>query len=139
MKSNKIKCPHCLSNETVKNGKYGDYQTFRCKKCSKYFNNKKSKHSSAKKQKALFYYLNGVGIRKTALFLNISPALVHYWIKKANIILEKMLADRSKVKPNTDPDIIEFDEIYTHIKKKSETESLFGLLILEDRSVLLRL
>jgi hypothetical protein len=36
------------------------------------------------------------------------------------------------------PDVVELDEIYTFVKK-NETECPFGLLILETKSVLLRL
>ena len=83
-------------------------------------------------------YLNNVGIRKIALFIGCSPALVVYWIKQFAHRLSDRLKEASEVVKDDMPDIIELDELYTYVKK-SQTEQSYGLLILEGRSVLLRM
>ncbi len=82
-------------------------------------------------------YLNNVGIRKIALFSGVSPTGVIKWIKNAHKLLTELLQD---FKPLTTDksDIIELDEIYTYIKKR-KIEQSYGLLILEDRNVLLHI
>jgi hypothetical protein len=54
-------------------------------------------------------------------------------------MLEKMLAERSVLPSNETMDIIELDELYTQIKKNKATVMQYGLLILEEKSVLLLL
>jgi transposase-like protein len=63
---------------------------------------------------AVFLYLNNVGIRKTALFLGVSPPTIVRWIKWAH---KKFHKDFQPIQ-GQHLDIIEFDEIYTCIKKK---------------------
>ena len=31
-------CPHCASRQTIKHGRYGDLQRFRCRHCNRTFN-----------------------------------------------------------------------------------------------------
>ena len=82
-------------------------------------------------------YLNGVGVRKIALLLDTTHVSVLNWIKKSHKELLHTLsitnADYSE-----EPDIIELDEIYTFVQKGGG-DTRYGLLILEDRSVLLHL
>jgi transposase-like protein len=82
-------------------------------------------------------YLNNCGIRKTALFIGCSRTTVMNWVRDAKHQLDEILKD---YEPNysDQPDIIEFDEIYTYVKK-NKCGSSFGLLILGTQSVLLRL
>jgi transposase-like protein len=82
-------------------------------------------------------YLNNCGIRKTALFIGCSRTTVMNWVRDAKHQLDEILKD---FEPNysEQPDIIEFDEIYTYVQKNRGASS-FGLLTLGTQSVLLRL
>ena len=98
---------------------------------------KAPKFSEETKRLALLMYLNSVGIRKTALFLEASRTTVLNWIKQKHEILKSLLEDFEPDASET-ADIIEMDEIYTFVKKNSAGRS-FGLLSLGEKSVLLRL
>jgi transposase-like protein len=74
----KIQCPYCNSNHTVKHSKYKNFYRFKCVDCKKTFTDKVPKYSNNTKQRALWLYLNNMGIRKIAKYLGISPPLVLY-------------------------------------------------------------
>ena len=135
-----MKCRHCMSEMVVKNGSNYGSQRYLCRMCGKTFIIVTRKYSSQTKLKAIEMYLNNVGIRKIALFLNTSPTLVSKWIKGMWRILSSKLVDcaHSIEENQSEPDIIEMDEIYTFVKKNSNAQSS-GLLILDDKVVLLRL
>ena len=132
-----MKCKKCGSDKTRKNGTSKGYQRFFCNDCKKTFSGTPEKHSDKIKKMAVWLHLNGLGVRKTAEFLGTSHVNVINWLKKAHEItikpLEKANADFSE-----EVDIIELDEIYTFIQKRGN-ECRFGLLILDGKSVLLRL
>ena len=132
-------CPKCGSTKTVKHGFIKTYQKYVCKDCNSIFSDKPKKYSDEFKMQAIEMYLNNTGVRKTAMFLKVSPPLVLKWIKGAAKILSNKLREvASHVETaSEEPDIIEMDEIYTHIKKNSQGFS-YGLLILGNKVVLLR-
>lgn len=82
-------------------------------------------------------YLNNVGIRKIALFFGVSAPAVLKWIRNAHKLLRELLENFNPLVSDK-ADIIELDEIYTYVKKRKNEQS-YGLLILEDKSVLLRI
>jgi hypothetical protein len=88
--------------------------------------------------KALQMYLNNVGIRKIALFLGASPAGVLKWLRKTGQELCLQLQQAAHTVNEQLPDIIEMDEIYTYVQKNAREQSS-GLLILDEKVVLLRL
>jgi transposase-like protein len=108
-----MKCRHCKSRNTRKNGKSKGKQRYICKECGRTFAGKPPKFSEKTKQKAIIMYLNNVGIRKIALFLDCSPSTVLNWIRQKH--------DRSISSPKVSEsaDIIEMDEIYTYYTKKN--------------------
>ena len=109
-----MKCRHCKSKNTRKNGKTNGKQRYQCKECGRTFAGNPPKFSGKTKQKAMMMYLNNVGIRKIALFLECSPATVLYWIRQRH--------SKLKACPETaeSEDIIELDEIYTYCAKKNK-------------------
>jgi transposase-like protein len=131
------KCRHCESDRTRKNGMNYNTQRFICRDCGRTFSNKPPKFNKEIKYKAMLMYLNNVGIRKTALFLGASRTSILNWIKQGHKILSKCMHG-----PKTDvsepADVIELDEIYTFVQKNKNKQP-FGLLILGEKSVLLRL
>jgi hypothetical protein len=125
------------------------------------FSDRVKKFTYKDKEKFLQYYMNNVGIRKSALFMGCSPSLIVRWVKelsdniKRNLDKAKDTIDEfnnNKNNNNKDskkdnnknnnenkiPDIIEMDEIYTRVKK-GQIKSQFGLLILDNKIELLHI
>ena len=132
-----MKCKHCGSEKTRKNGVSKGYQRHICNSCGRTFSGTPEKHSEKTKRMAVWMSLNGVGIRKIALILGTSHVNVLNWIKKAHEIMLKSL-EKSNSDYSEEVDIIELDEIYTFVQKK-DSDIRYGLLILDGKSVLLRL
>jgi transposase-like protein len=134
-----MQCTHCGSFKFVKNGSYKGSQRFVCKDCNRAFSDKVRKFSYADKERFLLMYLNNVGIRKAALFMNCSSSLIVRWVREfaANIRLQLQNAPNNLQKDEI-PEIIEMDEIYTRIKKGG-LKPQYGLLILGTEVKLLRI
>ena len=90
-----------------------------CKECRITFSEKPVLFSGEVKKQAIEMVLNGVGIRKTARFVKSSPTSVTNWLKEAHKLLK---AVKKEEKISEEPDIIEFDEIYTFVKKKDSEQ-----------------
>ena len=130
-------CPYCKSTKVRKNGMNRGTQRMQCMNCKKTFPQTPKRVSKEVKYKALLMYLNNVGIRKIALFFGVSAPAVLKWIKNAHKLLNELLNNFNPL--NTEKtDIIELDEIYTYVKKRKKEQS-YGLLILDDESVLLHI
>jgi transposase-like protein len=134
----RIQCTRCGSSDYRRNGSHAGVQRYRCRDCGAYFSDRKRKFDYSDKARALDMYLNNVGIRKVARFTGASPASVVKWIRAAGMRLLRQLAQASKEVADRLPDVIEMDEIYTHVQKNSAAPS-YGLLILDGRPVLLRM
>ena len=135
MSKKRIKCHHCYSDNYKKNGSTDGVQRYVCKACKRTFSSNGERFDKSVKEQAIKMYLNNVGIRKIALFLNVSPAGVLKWIKKAGHDISFRLSTASNQVKDNLPDIIEMDEIFTYIKKNSK-ELSSGLLILGDKVAL---
>lgn len=130
-------CPYCGSTKVRLNGKSRGTQRMLCLSCNKTFAKDPKRVSKSDKQKAILMYLNNVGIRKIALFFGVSAPAVLKWIKNAHKLLTELLENFDPL-TSEKADIIELDEIYTYVKKR-KIEQSYGLLILGDKNVLLRL
>jgi len=111
-----IACPKCGRENISKNGHNRGAQRYICKECRVTFSEKPIKFNRETKKQAIEMVLNGIGIRKTARFVKSSPTTVINWLREAHRILK---AVKKEEKVSEKADIIEFDEIYTFVKKKS--------------------
>jgi len=111
----KIVCEKCRSENISKNGHNRGTQRYVCKECGVTFSEKPAQFSEEVKKQAIEMVLNGVGIRKTARFVKSSHTSVVNWVREAHRILK---AVKKEEKVSERADIIEFDEIYTYVKKK---------------------
>ncbi len=132
-----MECARCKSKKIKKNGRKLGKQRYMCKECRKTFFDTEPKFSEETKKKAIFMYLNNVGVRKTALFIGCSRTTITNWVRKAKERLDKML-DEYEPNYSEKTDIIEMDEIYTYVQKNRKEQS-YGLLILGSKSVLLHI
>jgi len=112
-----MKCRHCKSKNTRKNGTNAGVQRYKCNACSRTFGKRPPRYSAKTKAKALQMHLNNVGIRKIALFLDCSPATVLYWIKQKHLILQGFDPEARE-----EADVIEPDEIYTFVQKNAKKQ-----------------
>ena len=71
------------------------------------------------------------------MFFGVSPTAVLKWIKNSHKLLTELLQNFNPLVTDK-ADVIELDEIYTYVKKREIGQS-YGLLILEDKSVLLHI
>ena len=132
-----MNCKHCNSEKTRKNGVSKGYQRYKCNTCNRTFSGTPVKHSEQTKRMAVWMTLNGVGVRKTALLLGTSHVNVLNWLRKAHKTMTQSIKD-SNSDYSEEIDIIELDEIYTFVQKRGAV-TRYGLLILDGKSVLLRL
>ena len=79
-----LRCPHCGSNWTPKDGRSRGKQTYRCRDCHYRFTPEGNRHyySQAVKSQALEMYQEGTGITATGRVLGVKPATVFSWVKK---------------------------------------------------------
>jgi transposase-like protein len=133
-----MECVRCGSTDFKKNGMYKGVQRYQCSACKRFFSDKVRKFSYRDKCRALDFYLNNTGVRKTARFMNCSSAMIVRWIREAAQNLKQQLSRASQRLDEKFPDTIELDEIYTKIKK-TPAGLPYGLLILGEEARLLRL
>ena len=111
-------CIHSGSNNSLKNGSYQGVQRYKCKLSNRYFSSKPRKFTYQDKAKAIEMYMNKVGIRKIARFIQCSPALIIRWIKAFSKRIACQLEQAAQQVNTPVPDLIEMDEIYTFVKKR---------------------
>jgi transposase-like protein len=133
-----MECVRCGSANFKKNGAHKGVQRYQCSACKRFFSDKVRKFSYQDKRRAIDFYLNNTGVRKTARFMNCSSAMIVRWIREAAQNLKLQLSRASQRLDEKLPDVIELDEIYTKIKK-TPAGSPYGLLILGEEARLLRL
>ncbi len=79
-------CHHCGSQTYIKNGCYKGVQRYSCKSCGRSFSSNGLRIPLETKRQALEMYVNSVGIRKIARFVQVSPTSVLNWIKKSQSV-----------------------------------------------------
>jgi transposase len=81
-----MKCPKCGEEDCVKNGKIGERQRYRCKKCGRNYTKDTNFHSTHRsvrtKRKAIIYYIQGKSFRDISKQLKVSNAGIEYWLKE---------------------------------------------------------
>ena len=106
-------CIHSGSNNSLKNGSYQGVQRYKCKLCNRYFSSRTPHFTYQDKAKAIEMYMNKVGIRKIARFIQCSPALIVRSIKAFSKRIACQLAQAAQQVKTPVPDLIEMDQIYT--------------------------
>ncbi len=109
-------CHHCGNQNYIKNGSYKGVQRYVCKSCGRSFSSNGLRIPLETKRQALEMYVNRVGIRKIARFVQVSPTSVLNWIKKARV----SQLPKGAASFHAQVDSIEMDDIYTFVQKKSQ-------------------
>jgi transposase-like protein len=86
-----MKCPHCQSNQTNKNGRRRGKQCYLCKRCGRQFIESYSSrgYSEDAKQICLKMYRDGVGLRAIERSTGISHNTVSNWVRQAGLTLHE--------------------------------------------------
>lgn len=131
-------CRFCESNRLVKNGVIRGVQRYKCKECRRNQLPKdgRVKYSNKERYMAVAMYLNNVGFRAIGRVMQIPFQIIHGWIRKAGELVE-MEVDKAP-KTSRDISILEMDELYTYIQKKSGKYE-YGLLLIGTEMKLLRI
>jgi len=117
-----MKCRKCESSDSVKNGKRGNDQCYKCKKCGFQYTREDSKgRSEAERSRAIALYLLGLSMRAIAKLFHVNVSTILYWVR--NFAIENYL----KPKPQG-PIIIELDEMW-HFVNSKKTSAGYGKLI----------
>jgi transposase-like protein len=132
------KCQSCGGVNFVKNGFVREQQRHRCKNCgtNQVSGDKRLKYNNNIRNIAISMYLNSSGIRSIGRVLNVSPQLVSQWIVKAGKITENHMLKEQIEPPNIA--ILEMDELYTYVQKKSKKYE-YGWLLIGTEAKLLHL
>jgi transposase-like protein len=137
---NQLSCKVCSGNIIVKNGFVRGMQRYRCKGCGENFvygdKRLETKYKLETKNLVVKMYLNNCGFRRIAAILEIPLTTVFSWIKRAGEIVDQMVKERKHEKESIE--VLEMDELYTYIKKKSVKHE-YGLLLIGTDSKMLRL
>ncbi|MBA3921931.1 MAG: IS1 family transposase, partial [Nostocaceae cyanobacterium] len=86
-----MKCPHCESTQTSKNGHRRAKQNYLCKHCGRQFLESYSSkgYSDDAKNICIKMYLDGMGFRAIARVTGISHNTVINWVKQSEISLRE--------------------------------------------------
>ena len=116
-------CPKCKSTVFRKDGIVKQRQRYLCKQCEYRFTVPYIGKSDKLKREALILYLEGLGFRSIARFLNVSHVAVFNWIKSFGKKLEDLRIENQI-------EVVEIDEMHTYIGSKKTTAGS-GLLLIE--------
>jgi transposase-like protein len=131
-------CKFCKSSKLVRSGKIRGSQRYLCKECHKnqISGDGRVKYDNKIRYLALAMYLNSAGFRSIGRVLKVPFQLVHWWVKAAGELVEAEAAKRSNSPKEIA--ILEMDELYTYVQKKSG-EQEYGLLWIGTEMRLLRI
>ena len=135
-----VKCKHCGSLSSVKNGFVHGKQRYKCKICNKTFRegDLREKYSNAKRLRVIQWYLEGAGIMSIERMEGVPNPLIIKWIRKFAKIIRQQINETKIPKNIKDIEILEVDELFSFCKKNS-AKSMFGLLLTETEIKLLKL
>lgn len=118
-----MRCSHCDSEQTVKDGKNGSgSQRYKCKTCGKHFTPEPNDigYSLAIRRQAVEMYVDGQNYHRTGRNLRVNHQSVANWVKTA---AQKAL-DAPLPRPKVDEDtVVELDELFTFVETKKTKRS----------------
>lgn len=137
--NSKLNCKYCSSNRVNKSGTVNNgNQRYLCRDCRRTFTITDRKYSNEYKIKIIKMYLEGMGIRSIERLEGIRNTLIIYWIKQYDKIIKDKLKEQEMGSNIKDIEILEMDELVTHVKK-NKAKSGYGLLLIDNEIKLLTL
>ena len=104
-----MNCPHCTSDQRVKNGMLRGRQRYLCKNCGYQFSVEKTCCGAPQstKETAVKLHLEGMGMRAIGRVLGFSNVTIARWIKNFAAAQPELNEAESSIL------VIEIDEMYT--------------------------
>src|SRR5215216_8189484 len=120
-----MKCKHCESSETVKDGKNpSGSEKYYCKTCQRNFTPlpKPNGYDADRRRAAVKMYVDGGNYRRIARTLGVSHQSVVNWVNEATQQVNPEATPRPGV---GEDDVVELDELFTFVgdKKTLSTSS----------------
>ena len=118
-----MNCPKCQHEHFVKNGHVNEKQRYKCKDCNYQWTEHHTHRGRplAERALAVFLYCHGLSMNAIAKILRASPSTILQWIRDfAN-------QHAQPPEPATDAVVLELDEMWHYLKKKSRNSG-FGKL-----------
>ena len=132
------KCKYCLGEKFVKNGFVRGVQRYRCNHCGKnqIKGDKREKYDNKTRGQALAMHLNSSGFRSIGRALKLPHQSVSNWVENAGKIVEREIMNLHMTPRSIS--ILEMDELFTYVQKKS-AKCEYGWLLIGAEAKLLRL
>ena len=117
-------CKYCGCSGVWKFGVVNGKQRYKCKHCARSQSeiDGREKYSAQERKFAITLYLEGNGFRRIARIMTktfekeFRHQTIQYWIKKAGIQVLKQAKERVT---SAKMEVLEMDELYTYVKKKT--------------------
>ena len=124
-------CPKCQGGEKVRAGLNAGKQRYKCKACGCHYTRSTRKgYFVRRKNKAIQLYLEGLGFRAIGRLLNVSNVTVLNWVREAGKALTPAEVETSMETPH----LLELDELWHYIQKKTDNAG-YGLLLIASPNV----
>ncbi len=127
-------CPNCGNQDIVKNGTdYKGSQKYHCHHCGGYGTLKaKARYSQEEKERVLKAYQERVSMRGIRRIFGVIPKTLLRWIKEA---LAKLPSLEQTLDPARFDDILELDELWSYVLKKSNKRWVWIALCRRTRQI----
>jgi transposase-like protein len=134
-----IICKRCGGLGAVKAGKMNLKQRYNCKSCGYFFTNKdgRQKYSDEQRLQAILLFRKGLSLRSIAEIIGTNNVTILQWIRGVGRYIKELVLSQP-IDISDSLDVIEIDEMWHYIQKKSENYG-FGLLILVPKNASLPL
>jgi transposase-like protein len=123
-------CKRCGGASSVKAGKMNGKQRHRCKACGYYFTKQdgRQKYSDEQRLQALLLFRKGLSLRSIAEIIGTNNVTVLQWVRGIGRYIKECVLSQP-IEEASSLEVIEIDEMWHYIQKKSENYG-FGLLTL---------
>jgi IS1 family transposase/transposase-like protein len=129
-------CPKCSSENIVKNGHdYKGAQKYHCRDCGSYGTlDKKSQYDEKTKRQAVDSYFERVSMRGVERIFNVPRQRLAAWLVEEGETLSEEDLSATLVQPEDD-DVLELDELWSFVLKKSKKRWIWIALCRRTRQV----
>ena len=129
-----ILCKFCESSDIFKSGFARGFQRYKCKDCGKNFTLTPPRGVPEKEKfKALVLYASGLSMNRIAQLFGVSTVAVLKWIRT----LETKLCMKFEPSPNDKVIVMEVDEFWYYLKKRSKKFAFLKPMIVIENDALI--
>ena len=114
-----MNCRRCQHTDFVKNGFVNEKQRYKCKKCLYQWTENRTHRGRPISERALavFLYCQGLSMNAISKMFHVAPSTILRWIRNFSHQHAQL------PEPQTDTVILELDEMWHYLKKKTNSGS----------------